>query len=320
MKKLFQSTKFKRYNSKKIRRSLKRLHNREQKPPKTQPQKKPVTIKAPTNFSITENTKNTLDFFKECDEKIRDCPIFLDINKVKKLTGDSLLYILSRLQHYTRSIPDHMAAGNEPRDQDCRKLFIESGFYRYVDAHQKTDPTHNSDIFSIEYGDDAKTNIAQDAEKFVEKCGIPNTDGKIYTTLIECMANTKNHAYEEEGGKWWLMAQKVPEGVRFIFLDNGVGIPKTVIKKSKCQQLEPERCIEGALQGSLEIDPKHQREGRGKGLPKIYEFATEGLIHELGIISGRGRFDCAKGASSLPNGSTFHGTMLFWSVLKNGNR
>ena len=90
----------------------------------------------------------------------------------------------------------------------------------------------NKNILQMQYGINVKPRIAQQVVAFARSClGLLRSEtSPIYTTIIELMKNTFQHAYDPTTNfsrRWWLIAVHLPESasVSFSFLDNGMGIP-----------------------------------------------------------------------------------------------
>ncbi|MGR3219044.1 MAG: hypothetical protein ACUZ8H_04405 [Candidatus Anammoxibacter sp.] len=120
--------------------------------------------------------------------------------------------------------------------------------------------------------------------------------------------------------KWYLMLiyDKQNRIVKFVFLDNGVGIPNT-IKKRFYEQIpiftkmfHDNALIHSALKGEGRTSTKQSH--RGKGLPKIYRCATEKKeIKKLVIVSNYGYLDLSN-QDYYDLKSKFNGTLYSWEM------
>lgn len=287
-----------------------------------------VEIPAPKLFSLVENIEEMLEFFDEIYFNIvkKRKRIFLDFEKVEKLTPDALLYLLSIMEYYINVHKCELIGGNYPKKQEILDLFIESGFTKYVETRSKRSKTGN-DILSIESNELVQGAIAKKVVDFAkEKLGTKaeRHSKSLYATLIECMANAKNHAYTNShsslASRWWLMAMHdVNENkIRFVFLDNGAGIPNTIRKKFKEKvstfvgvNADPQLIL-SSLDGGFRT--RTEKGWRGKGLPKIYEFLKLQRIDNLSVISSKG-YVLAKNRDILQFNRKFHGTLLAWDIV-----
>lgn len=180
----------------------------------------------------------------------------------------------------------------------------------------------------ISDGTDVNGTLASSFCDFVQNiCKKTTLDTKrLYPMIIELMTNTHQHAYEPCEVQtmmcnWYIFAQDTDNAVHFIFLDTGLGIPKTVSKRfwekikdwiSKNDAIY----LKSALQGEFRSETK--QEHRGKGLPGIYEDARASSINNLSIISGRGKCVVKKDAVIEAEclNQAFEGTLFIWDIIK----
>jgi len=339
MKKLYQEEKWKRYSKKRSEAVLKSLYKKEttkhrkQKVEyiygKSRRRKNEVTIEVPSNFSLINRAEEMLRFFHDIRtyvQKGRD--IFFDMTAIGDMTTDAILYMLSQFQYYKQHYTNYKISGNTPTNNECRNIFVGSGFYKYVRA-SGTRLQGDSNILTVQSRSQVEPEIAKEITHFakdrLDKMDM-KTSKSIYSTMIECMANTKNHAYERGGGKWWLMAayREHLKTVHFTFLDNGLTIPATIRKNLgeylaniagtllPVVQTQDYKLIESALKGDFRT--KTGVSYRGKGLPKIYEYSKNRNIENLVIISRNGYVDVANGAIR-DLGEKFFGTLLSWDFV-----
>ncbi len=284
-------------------------------------------IKAPENFSMIYNIDIMLNFFNSLFLCLKEnkYDVFINMKELTLITPDALLYLLSFLDYFKiKNIFKHNLGGNLPENEKCAQLIIESGFPNYVKMIQK--PEYKSkDFLKIEKNSIVKSDIADKVLKFAEeKINYSNRDvsESIYVTIVECMTNTKQHAYNNVGN-WWLIAQYNAEvnKIQFCFLDNGQGIPKSVKMTFRERFLEllpitnnqHSKLIFSTLNG--EFRTKTGFSYRGKGLPKIKQYSDEKFVDDLVIISN-------KGYVNLNNNELkelehkFYGTLLSWNFIK----
>jgi hypothetical protein len=260
MKKIFKSRKFKLHNKRRSQRALEKLSQKRRvnvdsiKPSRKKvarkvygrntqrtafrrPLRQTVNIIAPSNMGIVSNSNETLQFFAELEESLNGGKsVHINLSKVQKLTPDAILYLLALVDVYSQQRKGEVG-GSLPDDSDCRDLLRASGFYNFV---QTSDPVirSNSKILSIKSGDIVDPKMAYDVIKFSLarlKQDTSISSKRIYSNLLECMGNTKQHAYEDNlpyKPRWWLMAvfDESKGVVNFSILDYGQGIPTTVRK------------------------------------------------------------------------------------------
>lgn len=286
-------------------------------------------VLAPEKFSIINNPNEMLEYFDAVHQCIRSgFKIYLDVSKVKEITFDAILYILSRMDYYRKTNFKVSFAGNRPDDPICKQMFEESGFFNHVYTRDRV-KSANSDIYAIQSSGNVDPIIAKEIIDFAKSHlnDTTNLNSKgLYATLIECMANTFNHAYNKNNlkslAKWWVMASydAVKDKVVFSFVDNGFGIPHTLRKNylEKIRQYLPlfenmdSQLVLSSLNGDFRTKTKLKH--RGKGLPRIYRSAQHDEIQNLTIISKKAYVTAKPGklhSDEMMN--TFHGTLLTWT-------
>ncbi len=197
-----------------------------------------IEIAAPSNFSLINNIEGTLTFFNTIEQYIKkQKDIFFDLSNIQELTTDTILYILSYIEYNRSNYYRARISGNEPTQNDCKELLRSSGFFKHVYSQGHSILKSDPNIFSIESGIKVLSPIAAEIKKFAkERLGMPEiSEAKsIYKNIIECMANTKHHAYLTGSPycKWWVMASfdENTKKIHFTFLDNGLSIPTTLKK------------------------------------------------------------------------------------------
>ena len=288
---------------------------------------------APRTLSLAANTEEVVSFFNGVKVSYsKGHKIALDLTDVAVLTPDAIIYMLSQMDYYERRYGRTSVSGNVPDDLNCRKLFVMSGFMKYVHFVGQL-PASDTDVLTIERGAEVKNDIATQVVTFArEKLGAQRASGSksVYRIIVESMGNTREHAYDETAvaPNWYLIAQNHPtsERVSFAFLDGGAGIPATVRKKlteEMRQQLsllpglkiesEDAKMIMSAFAGKIHRS-KTRKGYRGRGLPGIYKILESGLIDNLIVISGFGYVDY-RNNKVLELKLPFEGTLILWDFL-----
>jgi hypothetical protein len=282
-------------------------------------------ISAPFVFSIINNPDGMTIFFEYLRDKIiKHHDLFINLKNVSAVTSDAILYILSLLEYARKINSKSKISGNVPINAQCRILFSKSGFYEYVHVKSKEyqlDPT----VFKIESGTIVIPEKAGAFKRFVKyRLSLVETRQlkRLYSILIECMANTKNHAYKIDSyeNKWWMIGRHLNNSVEIAFLDNGIGIPRTIKKnyrelvKEMASKLgaiiiNDSELLLSALNG--EFRTQTGKRHRGRGLPRISNSAKTGDISDLVVISQKGYVD-VNNEECKQLTHPFMGTLLFW--------
>lgn len=274
-------------------------------------------IKAPTAFSIIKNPKETQHFFDQLASLIdRKWPIYVDLSAVANLTPDAVLTLLALLDRASNLDIKTSISGNAPNSPLMRKIFLHSGFYKYVNSvyqHEESD-----DILSVESGENVQPTIAGAVVKFArKKLGLSDkrlTSG-LYTTIMETMINVPEHAY---GGrrfdKWYLMALYADScnRIQFAMVDSGKGIPSTVRRKFTDAFGTDANILVSTLNGEERTQTK--KTYRGYGLPKVKGYAEQGRIENLFVVSRHGFYDVSRSVTENLD-SPYNGTLIAWDFI-----
>lgn len=298
------------------------------KPPKKE------LLKSPSNFSIIDNTDEVIDFFYDSKNIIENLgkDITQDFRYIENVTPDAILYMMSYIEDMKNRNISFSINGRFPKDKKCIKLFKESGFLQHLKGQLHLLNKVETDILTIRFGTKTESKIAQDVVKYVRQwLNIDRIQTKpIYKILIECMTNTKNHAFkkkseignansiENERFKWYLMAYHNNGEVHFVFLDNGLGIARTIRKNwidlFSGKKFNDSKLVLSALEGEI-LRSQTGEAKRGKGLPYIYSNSKEEHIKELIIITNNGYIDCKNDKTKTLN-KKFLGTLISWKIKK----
>lgn len=312
-----------RYETRGRRKSLKRLRQSRGESSRGSPVR---SIKAPKVLSILGAPQVTGAFFDSLQRYVQ-ChrALKVDLGQVEEVSLDALAYLLAIAR-------DHSARcglrGTFPRLPEAMEFVQKSGFLTYLSSNvDQLQP--EDDTYGIYRGSLADPLIAERLVLFVQKhlsipCDTAMTKA-VYTVLIECMANTCNHAFRR--GKmlpirhWYVMARyrRSSHCVEFAFLDSGLGIPATIRRNfmDKLRQIARNGdadLIASALAGAFRTRTRLRE--RGKGLPRIQANVAKGHLSDLRIQSLKGCVVITGNAP--PDLSTsnwgLRGTLLTWKV------
>ncbi len=154
-----------------------------------------------------------------------------------------------------------------------------------------------------------------------------------YPILVECMANTHNHAGDRlQECNWWLLAYKEPETkiTKFCFLDLGMGIFESLRKKygkgsipDKLKFYDPaasnKKTITQIFSGVKKTSTTGQQ-GRGEGLGYIYRLVKKDkTIGKFTLLSNNVTVKIGYNANDIVKSlqPDFEGTMYYWELLPN---
>lgn len=287
-----------------------------------------IAIQAPLNFSLINNTEATIEYFNRAHYQLKKKnQILFDISEVTTITTDAIAVQIAKIKdekfHFRSGI-----FGNGPKDENLKKLFLQSGFYEYVNTRGPK-PKNDKKLLIHEI---TNNRVEPDVAKEAYLLGIRHTFGNeevfepLYDILIEVMQNTNNHAGTTRGKyDWWLHVYNHPDSSKtsYTFLDLGVGIFESLpVKSFKRDFLE----LLG-LKSNLELVPKlfageirsrTARPERGKGIPQIFECSQDKTFSKFVLISNDIYADLKTQEYRLIK-SEFEGTLFYWELINNSS-
>lgn len=274
---------------------------------------------APERFSLIDNYDASIDFLYKVDANAwHDRHLFVDLSPILSIAPCAIMALMAILERAQAKNGARNVRGNAPKDPYCKRVFLNSGFYRIVNSSYK----HQDDdaILSVRSSDSVISEDAGAVVAFVRdklKIGRGNLTRAVYTTIMETMNNVREHAYSEISyNKWWLMALYSEEEamVRFALLDNGRGIPSTI--RRKLPDLftgSDSNLIRSTMLGENRTETRLAY--RGNGLPRIKMLADNRSIRNLYVISKNGFYlvdkDMARDTAVY-----FRGTLISWDFCK----
>ena len=293
-----------------------------------------INIVVPKRFSLTENPEETMAFYmafvEEIEKKYYKTHFFIDSSEVEYVTVDALIYLIAILQNDRVNIQmKYRYSGNFPLNEMARKVYENSGFTDYVVSKARNLPPDTEKMRIIS----GLKNDADISKKFcefvMEKLGKTRVEVRpLHIVFIELMSNVYHHAYgngEIMAKKWYMYAEHLEDHVRFVFVDTGMGIAKTVRKNfgEKIANLVGFKIKDGRLLHSAfegEFRTQTREEHRGNGLSTVKEQVLSGPFRHFEVISGRGK--CAIGAdygyqediTAYDYTNTIYGTLYTFDV------
>lgn len=286
-------------------------------------------IEAPSNFSLINNPEEVIKYINNAGALFKGRKqVDFDLQNINTLTPEAIAFFVAHISNkdFNKGIG---SKGNGPKNFKYASMFAQSGFYDHVSVYDFTKPKTKSLLMHKKTNNKVEPVTAKDA------CikGIRHafeTEEKyrpLYEIIIECMANTNNHAGLNEKGKYdyWIFVHNKNEhkNSAYTFVDIGVGIFESLpvqnyklfkwagIAKPNTDLMED--LVEGKIKSrTLQAD-------RGKGFPLIYKHATEEKrIKNFKVISNDvyADFD-SRTYTTLKN--NFKGTLIYWELENDNN-
>lgn len=301
------------------------------------------SFSVPEIFSIVENPEETILFFNDMIKIVEDIReklknkkgikasyfFKIDMNDVKRITGDALMYLLTVIRNTRgkKSLPINWI-GNFPENEEIKEFLQVSGYLDYMNTDKKNLKKTNEKIqirtgTTYVYAND-KIDIRKEVVDFtVEKLNKDKRELQfLFNILTEVITNIE-HAYNVKNElmfepSWYIMVENDKNKIKYTFMDNGLGIPTTVRKKTveevlKALNLDKEyKYIKTALDGSYKRTQTGKTE-RSTGLPDVYEKLKNKKISNLIIISNYAYY-CENRSKDLNEDLT--GTIICWEIEK----
>lgn len=290
-------------------------------------------IIAPKNFSISENLIETLEFFEKiknhCNESRKK--LVVDMKNIENVKIDALMY-LKYLVYETKEIKrkNILLSFRSPKNKELRDFIHSSGFVTYTkgskfvdSAKKKFSYVHQAEMPEFDQNKNFKIKRGSTLEKETIKKIIDFAREKkdnekfmfLYNMISELMENTVFHAYYDnqkiEHKDWYIFAEHNHNILSFVFLDTGLGIPKTVRKKfsDKITFKSHSDLLLSTLRG--EQRTQTQEKFRGKGLPFVFEQFCSNTISNLRIISNH---SCYNINENNDIEKELQGTLFYWEI------
>lgn len=300
-------------------------------------------IVAPTIFSLTENTEETLQFI----EKLEDClaakkKVFVNLAKVEQIAQGAIVVLLSIMIKYKSAHIDFN--GNFPEEKNAYNRLVDSGFFQVlykknIDLEAKYEIcrnkvlTHANKIVDTMLSDKIISEISSQIWGEEKRC--PG----LQRVFIELMQNTNNHASYINKGEhhWWTTVQfdKENQKAYFSFIDYGVGIINSLMNDQRGkffniiprikEMFSPKNesdMLMLLLNGNIhEISSGVQNTStkkyyRGKGLPCLFNACKENKISKVVVITNKAKVEY-ENQRKTDLDISFNGTFICWELNYN---
>ncbi|MCC7542333.1 MAG: hypothetical protein IT379_39310 [Deltaproteobacteria bacterium] len=283
-----------------------------------------VPITAPARLSLRDDPDPATAFFAVLEDyRRRGQGVALDMRPVEQLTPETCAMLAAVMEMFRRK--KLIVRGTSPRAEAARALLVRSGFFEHVTPMVPPAPVRG-DLGQIRRrrNDEglADPTLVDTFVNFASSRSISRPEHKpSYRCLLECMANTRNHATEQFGGRqpWWVAVHFDPETniSAFSFLDFGVGILKSAnIRMARKLWLKlgiatPADLLREVLTG--EIPSRTELPYRGRGLPGMVKTCRSGQVRRLVVVANDAHADVEPGVYRKLK-KPLHGTLVYWEL------
>ena len=281
-----------------------------------------VPIKAPLEFSIKRKPNEAFKFIAILKSlKLRSDikGVFISLRECIYISSGAIALMISAIAEL--KAVGIKVSGDYPIDKSARTILEKSGFFNFVIGYVSDENkiTLNTILQQGVNVVDAAAVAPLVLKSMQVVWGTPYRNPRLQSLLIELMANTVNHAFERnKTSKWYLSisSDEVSKKVSFTFIDNGLGINRTLmikfLDKIKALLLNTnESILRAAFEGKFGSRTKEKK--RGRGLPSIKKCFAENCIRNLVVITNDVYLDFNLNESrKLVN--SFDGTCYYWEL------
>lgn len=255
------------------------------------------TIRAPARLSLRDNADEASAFIAALEEcRAQKRRVYVNLDGVRELTPDACAVLASVVEMFKRR--RIRVKGSVPREPRAAAMLLGSGFFDYVQVVRGAQPTATHGTMRRKTDQDAVADphVAEKLVKFAANRTLGesiDTHQPSYRCVMECMANTRNHASPEDQKRepWWLAVYYDPNTKvsSFSFLDLGIGILNSVnlvfVRKvmRSLGVMSNAKILHDLLDGS--IGSRTGFSYRGKGLPALAKACQRSKIRRLVIVA-----------------------------------
>lgn len=283
-----------------------------------------IELAAPRDFSLIREPERLVAHLNDITSAVGTNRVIVsDLRNIEDFSTDALLCLIA-FSNDRRFSGGSAIQGFEPTNAEVLDKFRDSGIYgrrflRFADGAFR--PAHGT----IQRVNDkiVRGNFAREMIEFatLRIFGQVGPLKGVYTTMIECMNNTFNHAAAtgEAQQTWWATVYCDTERrvAFFNFLDTGVGILESIRLKytDRLSRLFGLKDNTEFLQEVLEgkIGSRTGLDYRGNGLPQIVKRFEMGQLSRLIIVSNDVYADLENNDYRiLPK--EFSGTFFHWEI------
>ena len=284
----------------------------------------PVIFTAPYLLSLVEAPDLSIKFYHDLQKFNKQRDVFVDLARVTKITPDAIALLLSIVIRIGR-VQGVQISGNYPDASSATETIRESGFDQYLRSSLPTPRALRGAIVKRDFLVDAKRAEGYQAQKLIDFAA---KDGggllrlkAAYGHLLECMANTHEHAGRGLIGSesWWASVFKDTERQCdcLTFIDMGVGIFESIELNLRLRLFNlvgafRPNILRDLLEGRIPSSTKVAY--RGRGLPSIYDSVVKSRTTSRLMIITNDVYADVQGSRFVQLSHSLEGLLLYWEV------
>lgn len=299
-----------------------------------------IDVPVPSAIDLHTNREATCDFIQSVREQVRaGRRLRLIFDSCETIRLSALVLLLAQIHKIHLQYGANHLTGTYPKSSRLERLLSESGFYGLLHVKSRRNPPPASKLTRyVKFKSEQKPNSEEIKKLRLELLGedlkMPKSiAARVFRGVSEAMTNVNHHAYktkhvqfQEQYGRWWLVASLSARTKLFTlaFYDAGVGISKTLPRKYPIELI---RGILSLLPGVQPDDGQMIRaamelgrsqtnlSNRGKGLldlTKLIDIVGQG---EMRIYSRNGAYSYSSLGEKAQNNNGFvEGTLIEWQL------
>lgn len=281
-----------------------------------------TTISVPQNFDLFKNYESIFNFVNSLvdlhsNRKLKQ--INLDMTDVCQIDSAAVCLLLSIISELTNH--GIKVVGNYPKNKECAKIFMESGFLAYMKDETGHAISLDTPNLIVETGKAQTRN--KEIAKAIKKSmfaltGVERRFQPAYTVAMEICSNSVEHAYGKRPKHWRLGAYKLDDRIAFTMSDTGVGILNTLFRKFRHEIVDILRLRDNSSILYRAFQRKYGSStklvNRNKGLPCILDKFENGYIKNLKVLTNDVYLDFNDKSASKLLKNTFSGVLFYWEV------
>lgn len=284
--------------------------------------KQTMTVFVPRNFELLKNFESIFNFVNDLvdmhsNRKLKQINLDMtDVNQIDSSAVCLLLSVISELTNHGINV-----VGNYPKNKECAKIFMESGFLAYMKDETGHAITLDTPNLIVETGKAQTRNreIAKAIKKsMLALTGVERRFQPAYTVAMEICSNSVEHAYGKRPKHWRLGAYKLDDRIAFTMSDTGVGILNTLYRKFRHEIVDKLRLRDNTSILYRAFKRKYgsstQLVNRNKGLPCILDKFENGYIKNLKVLTNDVFLDFKNKTASRLLKNPFSGVLFYWEI------
>lgn len=281
-----------------------------------------ATITLPKIFSTEIDVASVVQFFQPFStlKHRRIKHVMFDMSSIIAIDICAIVMLLTKITQLTKN--GIRCVGNEPLNDDCKKVFRDSGFLQHMCNITGNKFDRNNEYNLIVKRGETETE-SELTGKTIKKAVCHLTGSERHYTPVqsivqEMAGNAIEHAYSQNQ-HWLFCVNYTGNEICFILSDAGKGILSTINRKHKkiietLQLLDDKQILFRAFEkkyGSVTNEVN-----RNKGLPLIKRISDEKRIFDLKVITNNVSLHFDDFHKSTLMSNKYSGTIYTWKINK----